>query len=113
MAKRKYPIWRVYPEAFLNSYYAEKIAPDGKMLEYRDSISAHCLTCAKTELMVETGEIADIRGWHKVTKNMCGGMAKATQVGNLEDINAELVIGYDEDARAELQNIEDLQEWNK
>ena len=84
MPDRKYPIWRVYSQGF-NNYYAEKISPDGKRIESRDDISAHCLTCAKTELMIETGEIADIRGWHQ-TKGMCGAMAKAIQTGNLQEM---------------------------
>ena len=81
MTMRKYLIWRVYSEGF-NTYYAEKISPSGKMVEYIDSISAHCLTCAKTELMAKTGIVADIRGWHKA-KSVCGGMAKAMQLAIL------------------------------
>lgn len=45
--------------------------------------SAHCLACAKTEFMEETGKLVDIRGWH--FQGQCGNMAKATHQALLQE----------------------------
>lgn len=78
-------IWRIYDYGFSNSYYAERVI-NKRAVDYKE-LSAHCLACAKTELMAETGEYADIRGWH--TQGMCGSFLKAMHVsllvGDYED----------------------------
>ena len=69
-------IWRVYKGPFRTDYYAERIV-DGRAEDHKE-ISAHCLACAKSDIMAETGELADIRGWHK--QDMCGSFLKAMRM---------------------------------
>lgn len=71
--KKEKVIWRVYQmSGFSRHYYAERVIA-GRSVETRE-MSAHCLACAKSELMANTGEKVDIRGWHK---QQCGPFARA------------------------------------
>ena len=73
-------IWRVYSYHGLGDYYAEHVVNGWAKKE----ISAHCLACAKTDLMAKTGELADIRGWHK--QGVCGSFLKAMQTSIKKEI---------------------------
>lgn len=73
--KEEKVIWRVYDAGFSNSFFAEKVV-GGRAVEHKN-LHAHCLACAKTELMFETGEKVDIRGWHK---QQCGSFLKAAAI---------------------------------
>lgn len=71
--KKEKVIWRVYQmTGFSRHYYAERVI-DGRSIETKE-MSAHCLACAKSDLMAQTGEKVDIRGWHK---QKCGSFARA------------------------------------
>jgi hypothetical protein len=69
-------IWRVHRGAFGRDYYAQRIV-NGMTEDERD-FSSHCLACAKAEIMMKTGEPADIRGWHM--QGMCGSFLKAMSI---------------------------------
>ena len=70
--KKEKVIWRVYDAGFSGSFFAERVI-GGQAVETRN-LSAHCLACAKSDLMAETGEKVDMRGWHK---QKCGPFARA------------------------------------
>lgn len=53
--------WRV-SEMYPRFYIAERIV-DGN-LEHHE-LGAHCLACAKMEILVKYGGKVDNRGWHK------------------------------------------------
>ncbi|HEC65123.1 MAG TPA: hypothetical protein ENI23_07515 [bacterium] len=72
LKKKEKVIWRVYDAGFSGSFYAERVI-DGQAIETKN-LSAHCLACAKSDIMAETGEKVDMRGWHK---QKCGPFAKA------------------------------------
>lgn len=67
-------VWRVY-HIGMSDYYAERTV-DGKG-EYQE-LNAHCLACAKTEVLQKYGGRVDLRGWHKAD-GMCGPMLLVTQ----------------------------------
>ena len=69
-------IWRVYKGPFSRDYSAERIV-SGRAVDYKE-LSAHCIACAKVEIMTKTGEPADIRGWQK--QGMCGSFLKAMRI---------------------------------
>lgn len=70
--KKEKVIWRVYDAGFSGSFYAERVI-DGRAIE-TTNLSAHCLACAKSDIMAQTGEKVDMRGWHK---QKCGPFARA------------------------------------
>jgi hypothetical protein len=71
--------WRVYDEGF-NSFYAERTLPDGKQETHY--FNAHCLACAKVEILAQYGGLVDLRGHHN---NACGVFLLAMQ----QAVNAE------------------------
>lgn len=67
--------WAVFSESpGGQSYYAERYV-NGE-LEQR-YVSAHCLACAKTEVLSRYGGQVDLRGWH-MAASMCGAFLRAT-----------------------------------
>jgi hypothetical protein len=77
-------IWRVYSTGIDNDFYAERVA-NGHSEDYEKYLTAHCLACAKSEIMAETGELVDIRGWHK--QGTCGSFLKVMQISIKEEID--------------------------
>ena len=75
-------MWKVYNFVF-SSYYAERFS-GGRVTESKKFDNVHCLACAKTTIMAETGELVDIRGWN--FQGMCGSFLKAMH----ETIKAEI-----------------------
>ena len=71
-------IWRVY-EWMPGNFYAERVE-NGVVTKRDETLSSHCLQCAKTDVMAKTGEKVDIRGWHMAK---CGPFTKAMAVGIL------------------------------
>jgi hypothetical protein len=64
-------IWKVYKFASIGGNVScEASLFEGKKVIEQKEVDAHCLACAKTEVMAETGIPADIRGWHM--QGMCG-----------------------------------------
>lgn len=60
---------------------------DGEVRE----TGAHCLACAKVDIMMETGLPVDIRGWNK--QGFCGTFLKASRVSideEYEEVGKEL-----------------------
>jgi hypothetical protein len=68
--------WYVFQEAGIGDfYYAERIV-DG---EYEQVyLSAHCLACAKADVLAKHGGRVDLRGWHK--QGACGAFMRAMQI---------------------------------
>ncbi len=57
-----YNKWRVYVEGS-KDYYAERTLPDGTQ-EVRLIAGAHCLACAKVDVLSRWGGRVDLRGHH-------------------------------------------------
>ncbi len=66
--------WRVYAEG-MNSFYAERALPDGSQEVHY--FNAHCLACAKVEVLTHWGGHVDLRGHHK---SACGTFLLAMQL---------------------------------
>jgi len=66
--------WRVYDDGF-NSFYAERTLPDGSQETHY--FNAHCLACAKVEILATYGGRVDLRG-HSNTA--CGIFLLAMQL---------------------------------
>ena len=64
--------WSVSYMGF-QSYLAERIVDD--KTEYHE-VKAHCLACAKNEVLLEYGGEVDLRGWHK--QGTCGAFLRIT-----------------------------------
>ncbi len=76
-------IWRAY-HLFSSDYYAERV--ENGVVTERMNLHSHCLQCAKIDIMSETGEPADIRGWHRA--GMCGAFAKTMRMTiDAEEVN--------------------------
>lgn len=71
--KLGYDKWYVYELVGLNSFEASRIV-NGKQERWYGS--AHCVQCAKTELLAEHGGRVDLRGWHL---SHCGAFLKVMQ----------------------------------
>jgi len=77
--------WYVERECGSDRYfYGERIVD--KEREHVD-VSAHCLACAKTEVLLKYGGKVDIRGWHK--QGICGTFLKAASIAGEEDIDVK------------------------
>ena len=68
-------MWRVY-EYYSGNFYAEFVE-NKQVTEYRE-LSACCMACAKTELMMQTGKPADTRGWH--LQGTCGAFMRVSRL---------------------------------
>ena len=66
-------------------FYAERIRPDGTR-EYHD-VHAHCLQCAKAEVLMKYGGRVDLRGWHLTT---CGTFLYAVAHAPPDEKDAEV-----------------------
>jgi len=66
--------WRVYGMG-LRHYVAERVVNDKP--EFRE-MSAHCLACAKSDVLARYGGSVDLRGWHK--QGICGAFLKSMQI---------------------------------
>ncbi|RJR12445.1 hypothetical protein C4588_02085 [Candidatus Parcubacteria bacterium] len=78
--KLKYSKWRVIPTGLSGNYIAERYVDE--KVEYYE-IRAHCLACAKTEVLMKRGGKVDTRGWY--LQGMCGAFMKGTN-DQLEEI---------------------------
>lgn len=58
------------------SYIAERILDDNHETKY---VNAHCLACAKSEVLARYGGKVDLRGWHRA--GTCGFFLLAMQSG--------------------------------
>ena len=70
-------IWDVWHGLLGNEYFAERRV--GGRLESRE-VSAHCLACAKVEILTRYGGKVDLRGWHRA-HDTCGFYLLAVQRG--------------------------------
>jgi hypothetical protein len=59
----------------LQHYLAERTV-DGKY--EKQELSAHCLACAKSEVLARYGGNVDLRGWNK--QGTCGAFLRAMQM---------------------------------
>ena len=68
-----YEKWAVTEDSPDCGYFTAQRTIDGKVeTEY---IHAHCLACAKADLLAEHGGRVDLRGWHKA--GWCGSFLLA------------------------------------
>ena len=58
-----------------SQYLAERFVGNERESHY---VSAHCLACAKTEVLTHYGGKVDLRGWHQAD-GLCGDFLLATQ----------------------------------
>ena len=64
--------WFVYRESYGKRNFAAERWVNGKK-EFHDGLRAHCLACAKMEVMVKWGGVVDGRGGH----NSCSMILRA------------------------------------
>lgn len=69
----RYEKWHI-SELFPQHFIAERIVND--LTEYYE-IHAHCLACAKIDILTEHGGEVDMRGWHN--QGICGLLLKAME----------------------------------
>lgn len=78
----KYENWYV-SDVGLGSFMAERTVNGKREFEY---LSAHCLACAKADILAQCGGKVDLRGWHR--QGNCGVWLVAMQTTvNLEEGN--------------------------
>ena len=70
--------WTVYLSADSETYFAEREI-DGD-IEFRE-VTAHCLACAKTEILEKYGGRVDLRGHNDI----CGNHLKAVQIATQQE----------------------------
>jgi hypothetical protein len=75
--------WRVSKMA-PRHYIAERVI-DGKNEWFE--LTAHCLACAKHEVLIRRGGIVDLRGWHK--QGSCGSFLFFTAAELIEPPSRE------------------------
>ena len=80
-----YEKWSV-ADLGINSYYAERMVNGKSQTEY---ISAHCLACAKSDVLARFGGQVDTRGWHM--QGSCGSFLKTrvTSVDSEESLEGD------------------------
>jgi hypothetical protein len=78
--------WDVWHGLLGKEYFAERRI-EGR-LEMRE-VTAHCLACAKVEILTRYGGKVDLRGWH-MAKGSCGAhllvIQRAIEQGEDEEV---------------------------
>jgi hypothetical protein len=70
-----YSNWYIFRESGSSKcFHAERVVNGEREYHY---FSAHCLACAKVEILMKYGGKVDLRGWQK--QGGCGSFLKVTQ----------------------------------